>query len=200
MSRSARGEIVAIVLRGSDLALAERRAEPEHQHNPTLGTHTTSLSRLIALDPSPSNSLHNARRSVVRPHHRLRSRLPDSVRQCQTAFAAGTWAIRVIAPRSPVQSRTEPRQIPYWAAANLRETAERRSGGGINLIRMEAIPASVCDPAPRCAVCNDTIGVYEPALVVDDGLPRRTSLAREPLLRNGQAILMHADCAQEAAG
>jgi hypothetical protein len=60
---------------------------------------------------------------------------------------------------------------------------------------MEASLVSGCEPAPRCAICDDLIGVYEPALVIEDGLVRRTSLAREPLLRAGRKMIIHGSCA-----
>ncbi len=51
---------------------------------------------------------------------------------------------------------------------------------------------------PRCPLCQDAIGVYEPALVIEDGLARTTSLAREPLLPTSRTTLMHRSCAAEA--
>ena len=35
-------------------------------------------------------------------------------------------------------------------------------------------------PAPRCAICGDAIGVYEPLLAIDRDSARPASLAREP--------------------
>ena len=65
-------------------------------------------------------------------------------------------------------------------------------------MRMEASAVSALDSTPRCALCNDAIGVYEPALVIENGRPRRTSLAREPLLGTPRTTLMHLRCASEA--
>jgi hypothetical protein len=49
-------------------------------------------------------------------------------------------------------------------------------------------------------LCNDPIGVYEPALAIEDGQSRKTSLAREPLLGSARATLMHRSCADARAG
>ena len=39
-----------------------------------------------------------------------------------------------------------------------------------------------------------SVGVYEPAAVLEDGSLRLTSLASEPRLDLTQALLVHADC------
>ena len=67
-----------------------------------------------------------------------------------------------------------------------------------NLTPMEANSVAVCDQVPRCAVCNDAIGVYEPALVIERGSVRRTSLAREPALSGGSKLIHHG-CAPDVA-
>ena len=45
-----------------------------------------------------------------------------------------------------------------------------------------------------CPVCGDVIGVYEPLLVVGAGSARTSSLAREPLLGGGEAVVVHLAC------
>lgn len=46
-----------------------------------------------------------------------------------------------------------------------------------------------------CDVCAEAIGVYEPAVVVEDDGPRVTSLGREPDLGNLDRPVMHEACA-----
>ena len=70
--------------------------------------------------------------------------------------------------------------------------------GAHKLTRMEASHVPSYDAVPRCTVCNDAIGVYEPALVIERGSVRRTSLAREPAL-SGRSKLIHGGCAADAA-
>jgi hypothetical protein len=53
----------------------------------------------------------------------------------------------------------------------------------------------VMDRVFRCPVCGDVIGLYEPVLAVRHGHSRRTSLANEPSLRDGEETLMHRACA-----
>jgi hypothetical protein len=49
-----------------------------------------------------------------------------------------------------------------------------------------------------CAVCGDVIGVYEPIVVIDRGIARDTSLAKEPLLTAaGQERIVHRACGAE---
>ncbi len=45
-----------------------------------------------------------------------------------------------------------------------------------------------------CPLCGERIGVYEPVVVLSANPPRRTSLAREPVVRDEEAVLVHADC------
>ena len=45
-----------------------------------------------------------------------------------------------------------------------------------------------------CALCGDRIGVYEPMIVITPYGARRTSRAREPLLPQSGAILLHDGC------
>lgn len=56
------------------------------------------------------------------------------------------------------------------------------------------------DRSASCAVCSDVIGVYEPVLVPDHGEWRETSLAREPELRDGEAVLVHVACSSLLIG
>jgi len=46
----------------------------------------------------------------------------------------------------------------------------------------------------RCAVCQDVIGVYEPIVVLEDGVFWHSSFLNEPDLDSEQ-IVMHRDCA-----
>jgi hypothetical protein len=48
-----------------------------------------------------------------------------------------------------------------------------------------------------CAHCGDVIGVYEPAVVIEDDEPRETSRANEPELE--RTSLYHADCWRQRA-
>lgn len=66
----------------------------------------------------------------------------------------------------------------------------------LNLAAMEASTANIYGSVPRCAICNEAIGVYEPAFVIECGKTRRTSLAREPML-SGHSTLVHRNCAPE---
>ena len=50
-----------------------------------------------------------------------------------------------------------------------------------------------------CCVCGDVIGVYEPLLVVGSGSVRTSSLAREPLLGDGEEVIVHRGCRQDLA-
>lgn len=50
-----------------------------------------------------------------------------------------------------------------------------------------------------CAACGDRIGVYEPLVVNEADGTRTTSLAREPLLKESNAILVHSACATAQA-
>jgi hypothetical protein len=49
-----------------------------------------------------------------------------------------------------------------------------------------------------CPVCGDAIGVYEAVVVIGDGTPRTTSLAREPELESGERPIVHRSCASRA--
>jgi hypothetical protein len=51
------------------------------------------------------------------------------------------------------------------------------------------------EPFALCPVCRDRIGVYEPAVVLEDSGARLTSLASEPRLRASGVMLLHARCA-----
>lgn len=58
----------------------------------------------------------------------------------------------------------------------------------------ESILTNMRDWRLRCPVCEDVIGVYEPIIVLQDGVFRGSSLLNEPILGDDQ-ILMHRDCA-----
>jgi hypothetical protein len=49
---------------------------------------------------------------------------------------------------------------------------------------------------PICAHCGDRIGVYEPTIAVGPDHIRRTSLAKEPALLDGEEAFFHTECAQ----
>jgi hypothetical protein len=55
--------------------------------------------------------------------------------------------------------------------------------------------------APRCPHCGEVIGVYEPLVVVIDGVPRETSRAAEPEVSAtaGRAIY-HSACHESLDG
>lgn len=46
----------------------------------------------------------------------------------------------------------------------------------------------------RCARCGDVIGVYEPLVVVTDGVVRRTSRAAEPQIAAKVGDFYHEGC------
>ncbi len=52
---------------------------------------------------------------------------------------------------------------------------------------------------PRCSVCGDVIGVYEPLIIVTTTGTRTTSLAKEPELIDDGAELTHLACAESAS-
>jgi hypothetical protein len=47
---------------------------------------------------------------------------------------------------------------------------------------------------PRCSVCGDRIGVYEPAVFLVGGAAHRTSRAAEPELTAAPEAVFHDDC------
>lgn len=49
-------------------------------------------------------------------------------------------------------------------------------------------------PPLRCVRCGDVIGVYEPAVVVEDDAVRHTSLAAEPPAERGLGTWLHRAC------
>jgi hypothetical protein len=49
----------------------------------------------------------------------------------------------------------------------------------------------------RCAFCRERIGVYEPIFEITPEGMRRTSVAREPSLTQGDSKVLHADCAEK---
>ena len=46
----------------------------------------------------------------------------------------------------------------------------------------------------KCAVCEDTIGVYEPLVVLSDFDARRTSLAIDPSAADTADAVFHSAC------
>jgi hypothetical protein len=51
---------------------------------------------------------------------------------------------------------------------------------------------------PRCPVCDDVIGVYEPLVHLDGGSPTRTSRAAQPeICSNGHCY--HLNCYEQLA-
>jgi len=52
---------------------------------------------------------------------------------------------------------------------------------------------------PRCKLCGDRVGVYEPAVYVIGMLVKRTSRAAEPQLDAIPGrVVFHADCYEQA--
>jgi hypothetical protein len=47
---------------------------------------------------------------------------------------------------------------------------------------------------PRCGVCDDVIGVYEPMVCVHEGSVRHTSRAAEPLVPDSGERWYHRQC------
>ena len=58
---------------------------------------------------------------------------------------------------------------------------------------------SVHEP-PRCAGCDDVLGVYEPIMHVLGGYARVTSRAAEPGVSSAEGECYHADCYQRLVG
>ncbi len=52
---------------------------------------------------------------------------------------------------------------------------------------------------PRCGICGEIMGVYEPLVCVINGVPRETSRAGDPLLARSAEVCYHAACCQEDA-
>jgi hypothetical protein len=73
---------------------------------------------------------------------------------------------------------------PIWDDAG-RDGAEPPGMPGA----MQSPPA-----VPRCAVCDDVIGVYEPAIAVLGGVPREISRAAEPRFPFDGARCYHLGC------
>ena len=65
-------------------------------------------------------------------------------------------------------------------------------------MRLPRPPSSESPPSPRqpprCAACQDVIGVYEPLVEVLRGLARRTSRAAEPGIAEAGGDVYHAHC------
>jgi hypothetical protein len=53
---------------------------------------------------------------------------------------------------------------------------------------------------PRCGVCEDVIGVYEPLVHVDHELARRTSRAAEPGVTSSGGQSFHLECYERLVG
>lgn len=49
---------------------------------------------------------------------------------------------------------------------------------------------------PTCAICQDTVGVYEPVLVLGEEHAQPTSLASQPQLMTDDCQLVHVACAR----
>jgi len=56
--------------------------------------------------------------------------------------------------------------------------------------------ASPAEPRPRCGLCGEIVGVYEPAVLQTQQGARETSLAREPspLSPDRSAVWYHGGC------
>jgi hypothetical protein len=52
----------------------------------------------------------------------------------------------------------------------------------------------------RCTVCDDVIGIYEPLVHIDDGLPRPTSRAAEPSVTRSKGQCYHLECYERLGG
>jgi hypothetical protein len=55
----------------------------------------------------------------------------------------------------------------------------------------------ISEEKQRCALCGDVVGVYEPAVIVVDGLAFATSLAR-PVVPHDAARVYHRACSADA--
>jgi hypothetical protein len=53
---------------------------------------------------------------------------------------------------------------------------------------------------PRCTLCDDVIGVYEPLVHIDRELARRTSRAAEPGVTSSAGKSFHLDCYERLVG
>ncbi len=56
------------------------------------------------------------------------------------------------------------------------------------------------DEPPRCARCDDVLGVYEPIMHVLGGNARLTSRAAEPGVASGEGQWYHAECYERLVG
>jgi hypothetical protein len=63
---------------------------------------------------------------------------------------------------------------------------------------MMAAEINPAQPLPRCARCDDVIGVYDPLVHVTGERPRRTSRAAEPEVLNLAGRIYHDECYQLA--
>jgi hypothetical protein len=55
-------------------------------------------------------------------------------------------------------------------------------------------------PGPRCDVCGEPIGVYEPLIAIERGRARRTSRASEPGIGRAAGEYRHRECHDERRG
>ena len=53
---------------------------------------------------------------------------------------------------------------------------------------------------PRCAACDDVLGVYEPIMHVASGSARLTSRAAEPAVPCSDGHCYHLDCYERLVG
>lgn len=53
---------------------------------------------------------------------------------------------------------------------------------------------------PRCTMCEDVIGVYEPLVHLDRELARHTSRAAEPGVTDASGQCYHLDCYERLVG
>jgi hypothetical protein len=71
--------------------------------------------------------------------------------------------------------------MPMWSAAAM-------------LLTMSIDQTQMSRRAPKCVVCGEAIGVYEPLTHVLGDLARRTSRGAEPEVCSSHGVCYHADC------
>ncbi len=49
-------------------------------------------------------------------------------------------------------------------------------------------------PAPRCELCGEVIGVYEPLIAIRDGQARETARSAEPEVADSASSCYHRTC------
>jgi hypothetical protein len=152
-------------------------------------TITTSLSRLIALQS------HTLSPSARRSDERLHLKTPEGYQTSFGSVKPRLFPVGVASACARVFERAAPGNEPKQVCGKLLSSSHLAPP---KLAQMEASQVATHNSVPRCAVCNDAIGVYEPALVIECGSSRATSLAREPALLGGSKLI-HRNCAPEAA-